>query len=351
MKNLFYLSTLVLLLFSSSCSDDSDALLSTSDSDAVSGEDSNNGGNGQSGLITAGEWNDLDQWPFWMDLIRHNDFSFIPDHWSFYTKDNRISLLLKSQNEPAVDAEVRLVRDNITIWRSRSDNQGKVELWIDLFQKNQIVQLSEYSLEIEGKPIDKKLNLHKDGMIEINVASNASPSNRVELSFIVDATGSMGDELAFLKQDLVDVIQRVEDHNSALDVFTSCVFYKDTEDDFLVRNSDFSGDINSTVDFIKGQKAGGGGDFPEAVHSALKTGLEELQWSDEAKTRIAFLLLDAPPHHEPQVISDLQQSIKAAAKKGIKVIPITASGIDKETEFLMRFFCDEYKRNVCFYNG
>jgi hypothetical protein len=70
----------------------------------------------------------------------------------------------------------------------------------------------------------------------------------------------------------------------------------------------------------------------------LKLGIEEHQWSENAKTRIAFLLLDAPPHHESQIIEELQSSIRMAAKKGIKVIPITASGIDKDTEFLMRFF-------------
>ncbi len=34
----------------------------------------------------------------------------------------------------------------------------------------------------------------------------------------------------------------------------------------------------------------------------------------------------------------MQKAIKHAAEKGIKVIPISASGIEKDTEFLMRFF-------------
>ncbi|PKD20726.1 hypothetical protein APR41_13730 [Salegentibacter salinarum] len=55
-------------------------------------------------------------------------------------------------------------------------------------------------------------------------------------------------------------------------------------------------------------------------------------------TRLAFLILDAPPHHNQQVISDIQNSVKKSAEKGIKFIPVTASGIDKETEFLMRYF-------------
>lgn len=62
-----------------------------------------------------------------------------------------------------------------------------------------------------------------------------------------------------------------------------------------------------------------------------------MQWSDLAKTKIAFLLLDAPPHYHQQIIEDINGSIKKAAEKGVKIIPITASGIDKETEFLMRF--------------
>ena len=49
-------------------------------------------------------------------------------------------------------------------------------------------------------------------------------------------------------------------------------------------------------------------------------------------------MLDAPPHYEPEVIVKLHESILKAAEKGIKVIPVTASGINKETEFLMRFF-------------
>jgi primase-polymerase (primpol)-like protein len=46
--------------------------------------------------------------------------------------------------------------------------------------------------------------------------------------------------------------------------------------------------------------------------------------------------LDAPPHYEPQVLDELKSSVKALSEKGIKLIPISASGVDKATEFLMR---------------
>lgn len=169
------------------------------------------------------------------------------------------------------------------------------------------------------------------------VIPGTTVDNKIEISFVVDATGSMGDELEYLKTELLDVISRIKTANPNSTIFTSSVFYRDEGDDYITRTSNFTIDNNTTINFIKNQSAGGGGDFPEAVHSALDKAVNELQWSNSAKTRILFLVLDAPPHHNNSVISDIQSSLLKTAEKGIKIIPITASGIDKETEFLMRF--------------
>ncbi len=66
--------------------------------------------------------------------------------------------------------------------------------------------------------------------------------------------------------------------------------------------------------------------------------LSELQWSKTAKGRIAFLTLDVPPYNNTYIKGELQEAIVAAAKRDIKIIPITASGIDIETDYLMRSF-------------
>ena len=34
----------------------------------------------------------------------------------------------------------------------------------------------------------------------------------------------------------------------------------------------------------------------------------KLQWDAEARTRIAFLVLDAPPHHEDKILKSVQAS-------------------------------------------
>ena len=331
-KYTFYLLIGSFLFFSSCANED----FSPAD-ESYSDESQGNGQGDQSGIITAGEWNDLDNWTFWNGLLSGQDYSEIPEYWKFY-HNNRISILLNSNNQPLINAEVLLLRNGEPAWSSRTDNHGRAELWIDLFQPNESVNMEDYSLAVNGQEIDVELTQYNEGINEIEFNTNSSPQNRVELAFIVDATGSMGDELEFLKDDLENVIERVENSNSTLDIYTSSIFYRDEGDAYVVKESGFSGNISTTLEFINHQNAAGGGDFPEAVHTALNKGINELQWSEQARTRIAFLILDAPPHYKSEVIVQLQNSIEEAAKKGIKIIPITASGIDKKTEFLMRFF-------------
>ena len=140
----------------------------------------------------------------------------------------------------------------------------------------------------------------------------------------------------YLVQHLLSVIRRIEAVNANLDVATATVFYRDEGDDYVTRHSGFTDDVSTTVEFINQQYAHGGGDFPEAVHAALRVAVDELQWSAQARTRIAFLLLDAPPHEDRQVMEEYRKLLKSAAAKGIRIVPVTASGIDKATEFLMR---------------
>jgi hypothetical protein len=341
LSRLFLLSTFVLVFACTEeegylSSDKYSGLSSADFSSSSSSSSSDNGNNYQSGLITAGEWNDLDNWDFWNNLLAGQGSSTMSDYWSIYT-NNRISVQITSNNVPVINAKVELLKNEFIVWTSRTDNYGKAELWLGLFQEDNSLSMDNLSLKVNEQLIQTDLTSFENGINEISIDINQDDVNRVEISFIVDATGSMGDELEFLKEDLKSVIQTVQNDNADITILTSTVFYRDEGDDYVTKMSEFTGDLDKTIDFISQQQADGGGDFPEAVHTALDAGINELQWSTNAKTRIAFLLLDAPPHYETEIKESIHTTISDAAEKGIKVIPITASGIDKETEFLMRF--------------
>lgn len=121
----------------------------------------------------------------------------------------------------------------------------------------------------------------------------------------------MSDEIDYLKTELYDVIGRVKSSNPNLTVRMGSVFYRNDTDDYLVKSSGLSPDISRTVDYIKEQYADGGGDTPEAVHSALEEAIYRQKWSDEAVARICFLVLDAVrTRYTPEINASLQRTIR-----------------------------------------
>lgn len=302
-----------------------------------SGAGSSTGSGSQAGVITAGEWNDLDHWDFWKEILQRDELDSMSQYWSYFT-NNRIAVELKNlTGGPVMDAVVKLQKEGKNVFAAKTDNQGKAELWPDLFEQNIQPDLSGYTLDINnGAATITQVKTISQGVNQATISSGPA-SGSIDIAFVVDATGSMGDELEYLKVELVDVLSRVKSANPGTLIRTSAVFYRDKGDDYETRISKFTQNTSTTIGFIKDQEANGGGDFPEAVHTALETAITQLSWSSTARTRLLFLVLDAPPHYEADVIEDIHAANKIAAEKGIKIIPVTASGIDKETEFLMRF--------------
>lgn len=335
-KNISILVLLLAVVFSG-CSKGDKASVTPATGPASSGIRGNPGGGSQPGVITAGEWSDLENWTFWNGLITRTNYTTMPSVWSIYN-NNRIAVKVTgTDNNPVVDMPVQLKRDGSTIFTARTNNKGVAELWADLFQSAGTLDLARLTIDVgNGIAIDSSVVDFRTGINEVTIAPSPV-DNKIELAFVVDATGSMGDELEYLKTELLDVINRAGSANPNASISTAAVFYRDESDEYITRVSNFTSDPNTTLAFIRKQSAGGGGDFPEAVHTALDKAINELQWSGKARARLMFLVLDAPPHNNSSVLASLQTSIARAAANGIRIIPVTASGIDKETEFLMRF--------------
>ncbi len=293
------------------------------------------------GLLTAGEWNDLHNWNrHWLDLLTDGEISAYETMYKCFPSQRYTVLLNNAADFPLADAYVKLSTNTGEIlWESRTDNTGKAELWAGFFEQKEYKNLQAEAW-VDGKQY--KLGTPKpakDGINRHQIQVECNAPKKVDIVWAVDATGSMGDEIEYLKTELLDVIGRAKGQNPELDFRMGTVFYRDKGDDYITKSSGLSPDINQTVAFIRKQSAGGGGDYPEAVHSALEEAIFSQKWSDQAIARICFLVLDASPHaDQPEVIASIQRSIREAARLGIRIVPVTASGIQKDTEFLMKFF-------------
>jgi hypothetical protein len=281
--------------------------------------------------LTAGEIDDFKKWNLWNDYTKDEFETFAK---TFKVKlTNRYSVQLVNNDKQAiVNTIVQLIHQPTgkPVWAAITDNTGKAELWdIDGAYLATELQLKTANVSTNFPPTN-----FEQGINIITARQPCGSANEVDVSFIVDATGSMGDEIEFLKQELENVMFDVSKQHTTTQFRYSSIFYRDYSDEYVTKFQQFSEELLPIANFIKLQRAGGGGDYPEAVVPALQLGLDSLQWNTNAKARIAFLILDAPPHNgEEEKYKTLLQQYAA---KGIRVIPVVCSGAQKSVEYLMR---------------
>lgn len=302
-----------------------------------------NGGGGEAGVLTAAEWNDLANWDFWTGVMNGQEWNAAFGVWKMDTS-SRIAIRVKdSAGEPVVNLPVALYQNQSCLWQSKTSVKGEANCWFGLFPKD-IEPAEGLTLKI-GDQMQVGEPVFSTGTGEEPVAWNeyvvtaTVPEQKADIAFVVDATGSMGDEIAFLKKDLLSILNSVQQSQSGLEIRTGAVFYRDKGDAYVTQYNDFTTNFSATMQYIGKQSAMGGGDLPEAVHTALETTLQKLSWNPGARSRLAFLILDAPAHYDEQgVVESLHQSLEAFAQLGIRIIPVLASTADKTAEFMCRYF-------------
>jgi len=297
----------------------------------------NRNDNARSGLLTAGEVNDFSKWNLWNDLSE-GDLSNYKEIWKLFPYQ-RFTLLVQNELfQPVYNVNVNLLENGYAVWSSRTDNTGKAELWASPLT-NRPVDNKKLSLEIEYQGsyfyIDAPKSFDK-GLNHFTINTGCLEANKVDIAFLVDATGSMGDEINYLKLDIQDIMKQIKDTLPNYSFNLSAVFYRDTLDEYLTKIHDFESDVDKIQKFIAANEAAGGGDFPEAVHNGLNVALNQLSWRNDAITKIVFIILDAPPHQRDDVILELQSLIYKASEMGIRIVPVACSGIDKSTEYILR---------------
>lgn len=205
----------------------------------------------RAGLLTGGEWNDLHNWnTHWADLLKDGEIDSYQRVYKFFPK-KRYSVLLQTEDGlPISDVAVQLHDKSGTIvWEARTGNTGTAELWAGFFDEKAAESVFHLTADVDGKRHSLgRANAFSEGVNQHKIKRECRHSKTVDIVWTVDATGSMGDELEYLKTELLDVIGRVQAANPDLDVRTGSVFYRDQGDDYVVKSSALNRDISKTVD-------------------------------------------------------------------------------------------------------
>ena len=243
------------------------------------------------------------------------------------------------QGRPVHDAEVAVQRPGLTepvMW-ARTDTAGKVWLHPRAFMAGTPNPGSVLGVAVRKGGAQARATLLRGQAQSVQVRlgdATAAQRPRLDLVFLVDATGSMGDEIAKLKTSMRAMSQQISQLPGQPDICYGLVAYRDRGDVFLTRTHDFTDDLGAFQQMLARVQAAGGGDTPEALNEALHEVVHHMSWRADA-ARLVVLVADAPPHLDyggPQYDRDMQ----AALAKGIKLFAVGASGLDPVGEYIFR---------------
>jgi len=296
------------------------------------------------GQMTAGAHNDNDYYSDYLKLFEsgqtpeeNGKFTVYETGYFGLNTLNRVKVTVKNGQSPVYNASVSCKVGDKTVFEAVTDAKGVAylfpratsgEVTVIVFNGNKASVKTELFTETE-----------RELAFDFSDAANEK-SKLIQLMFVIDATGSMGDEINYLKAELGDVIKRVVKNNANdVEIQLSFLFYRDDCDDekfAFIRFKDVTDPKNYEFmqNVLSSQRATGGGDAPEALDEALLIAANA-EWSDQG-TKIIFNLLDAPCHETESAKINYSKAVTTAAAKGIRICPILASGADKFTEYLTR---------------
>jgi hypothetical protein len=241
------------------------------------------------------------------------------------------------QQQPVLDARVRIFDGQRQVFEGRTYAGGKT-----IFFPNAI-GVSQNAGEL--RVLIEKGNSSTEGTL--TRGQNDSPSfvlrdaealpktPRLDVLFLLDATGSMGDEISQIQQTIVSIAERIDQIQPRPVLRFGLVAYRDRGDDYVTRINNFTPNVDEFRGQLLNTSAGGGGDDPESLNEGLHAAIQRVGWADDA-VRLTFLVADAPPHLDYAQDYDYVAESQAAVSKGVKVYTIAASNSGDEAEYIMR---------------
>lgn len=279
------------------------------------------------GLLTASVVFDNDAYDYWTGLITSSQqglgvFADYSKTYEFKT-NNRMRIQVKD----APNVKVELTNEKLVTF---TDANG----YAYFFSNKPFNESNEISITYYDKNNEKKIfnTICKNNDV-IKLNDTTKKEDVIELMFVVDTTGSMGDELEYLKKEIDYVIQEVNIKNPNSKVKLALMFYRDFGDEYVTRYYNFTEDILLQKRNLEKQSANGGGDFEEAVYKALGEACNA-KWSEKSETRIIVHVADAPSHDKD--VEKWNDTTLEFASKGVKIITVASSGINKKTEYFFR---------------
>ena len=230
-------------------------------------------------------------------------------------------LTLEEKNKATISADKIIARSKALEYEYGT---GREALYDKYYPKDK----GEYyrlSMELHSEWIDRNGNWNGTAL------PKSSASDKVDIVFAIDATGSMGDEINTVRTNIADFSQALI--NKGLDIRFCIIDYRDITQDEITNIHTVSGshwltDIDTVIDELAKINVNGGGDGPETPIDALGyiADTDTMRWRSDAH-KFAYVLTDANYKDDNTYgYTDLDDITRTLAGLNIVTSVITSNG-------------------------
>ncbi|MGZ4798855.1 MAG: vWA domain-containing protein [Acidimicrobiia bacterium] len=293
----------------------------------------------QSAALRAGSVDDNEKWTDYL-LYRQEFLRSGAQVHDVDVSGRRIVTVKNAAGHPVLGATVRLLQGDTVLAEAKTHADGRVFLFppaTDASGGQQQQTRLPYRVVVDHGSAHAEVPV--TGATELGVTLDSGSANAkvsLDVMFIIDATGSMGDEIEQLKANIVSISDQLAKLPTKPDIRFATTVFRDRGDAFVTRTFDFTSDVGAFQTALRAIEADGGGDVPESVNAAVSDAIHKPSWRGGDTVSLAFLVGDAAPHLDYANDADYAKEVFEAAKRGIKIEPIASSGLDDQGEYIFR---------------
>jgi len=279
--------------------------------------------------LTAGEINDNELWRDYLEYRRQFENSGWDQYvWNVDVEERHVINIETAGGLPVLGADVQVYSGQDLVTDFTSPATGTVYFFPNVYRTRRDQQ---YEVVVSKNQTQTSFDLTPGQSNEWFITLDVPPTQppvQVDVLFLLDATGSMGDEIDQLKDNILSISAQIEALPANPDVRFGMVLYRDRGDEYVTRNYGFTGDVQEFQEALVQVRAAGGGDKPESLNEALHVAVNEVTWRSDETAKLIFLVSDAPPHLDYPRDFDYTATMQDAAEQGIKVHTIASSGLE-----------------------
>ena len=300
----------------------------------------------QSEPLKAGEVDDNAQWDDYL-LYRRNYHG--PRIHQRDISERYVIEVIDGQGRPVLGANVRvsLPTQQQAVYSGQTYATGQVLFHPLALSETSLEQVDRFVVEVQKDNLLQQFSLTRfDAQassaftdrwtVTLDLPQQQLESLNLDVLFLIDATGSMADEIQKVQSTIFDVSAQIDALPEKPNVRYGMVTYRDRGDSFVTRAYEFTLDVRDFSKNLNTVFADGGGDYPESLNEGLHEALHSVEWRSEDTVKLIFLIADAPPHLDYAQDYDYAVEMDTAARRGIKIFPIASSGLDDQGEYIFR---------------